>query len=68
MARIQSKVREGELIRLNKFAKSELWGKISLLYMVDTGKLNTNDNQEIEHKAHLQKNNNKSLTTWHNDL
>ena len=35
--------------------------------MVDTGKLNTNDNQESEHKAHLRQNYNGCLTAQHYD-
>ena len=42
-------------------------GNSVLVYMVNTGKLNIDDNQGIEHKDHLQQNNNKSLTTQHDD-
>ena len=38
-----------------------------LVWMVNTGKLNMNDNQESEHKAHLRWNYNKCLTVQHDD-
>ena len=45
------------MIRLDKSPKSELLGKLcssKMGGMVNTGELNTNDNQEINHKAHLR--------------
>ena len=46
------------MIRWNKLPQSELWGKMALLYslgcMMNTGELNANDKQEIEHKDHLR--------------
>ena len=34
-----------KVIRLNELAKSEIWGKHVFSWMVNTGELNTNDNQ-----------------------